>query len=118
MIDLHPDHVAAMYDCLRSFDPFKRWRLPLAEAVEFHIRKIPADAWYQTYPREMESHAIFVNPYRHGYFNSLAMVTAHEMIHLHQRIAKLDRGGEHNADFRKKAKRICEIHGWDVKQFI
>jgi len=48
---------------------------------------------------------------------SLLAALAHEAIHLHQWFRKLDRGGEHNADFKIRARQVCRIHGFDPKTF-
>jgi hypothetical protein len=34
-IQLTPERCAAVYECLRQFKPFNRWRLPSAKSVEF-----------------------------------------------------------------------------------
>jgi hypothetical protein len=40
------------------------------------------------------------------------------MIHLHQMRWKLETANtEHNADFRKRAARVCRLHGFDPKVF-
>ena len=41
---------------------------------------------------------------------------AHEMIHLYQDETGTARG-HHNPKFRKLAKRVCTIHGFDLESF-
>jgi hypothetical protein len=46
----------------------------------------------------------------------LIATMAHEMIHLYQDENGTARG-HHNAQFRRLAKRVCSIHGFDLKNF-
>jgi predicted SprT family Zn-dependent metalloprotease len=46
----------------------------------------------------------------------LLSTMAHEMIHLYQDETGTARG-HHNPKFRKLAKRVCRIHGFDPESF-
>ena len=46
----------------------------------------------------------------------LISTMAHEMIHLYQDETGTARG-HHNPKFRKLAKRVCAIHGFDLESF-
>lgn len=46
----------------------------------------------------------------------LLQVMAHEMIHAHLVADRLRDG--HGANFMRAAKRVCAVHGWDLKGFV
>lgn len=109
--------VAAAYDFLREMPPYKGWRMPPGDSVIFVIAR---DAnCYGYYQPDGEHHRIGVVDLAVGHTTSLVKVVAHEMIHMHQYLKRLDtRGAVHNANFRKLADRVCRTHGWDPKMFF
>ena len=112
---LHPDLIAAGYDFLRQSQPFKGWRLPEGDEIGFGIVE---DATIFADFCIMKGEPLIRVSGMNGHTNTLLATIAHEMIHLYQHIHKLDVGGsDHNTDFWKRAKRVCSIHGWDVKTF-
>jgi len=112
---LTPDLLAAAYDFLRTTEPFKAWRLPESDDVGFHVVSDPK--MYADFGVENGVPIIRVSQARHGHTGTLMATMAHEAIHLYQAMQKLDRGGDHNADFKKRAKRVCAVHGWDPATF-
>ncbi|MBI1989542.1 MAG: SprT-like domain-containing protein [Betaproteobacteria bacterium] len=120
MLPLTPDMVAAVYECLRQFPPLSSWKLPPAEEVEFRVNKQPNTMGeYTRYARTVD-HIVIVSSLTIGHFATLASVVAHEMVHLKQALDKTEptRAGGHNAEFRRLAKQVCKIHGWDYKAFV
>lgn len=112
---LTPDMLAAAYDLLRETPPFKRWRLPPSDEVGFHVVRDPRI--HADFGAENGMPIIRVSENGAGYAVSLLAALAHEAIHLHQWRRKLDKGGEHNADFKKRARQVCRAHGFDPKTF-
>lgn len=111
---LHPDLIAAGYDFLRQSQPFRRWRLPEADEIGFGVVDDPtifADFCL------LNGEPLIRVSGMNGHTVTLLATIAHEMIHLYQHLNKLDKGDDHNADFWKRAKRICSIHGFDPKIF-
>jgi len=120
MLPLTPDMVAAVYECLRQFPPFSRWKLPPADEVEFRVsNQRNTMGEYTRYVRTRE-HIVIVSSLTVGHFATLASVVAHEMVHLKQAIDKTEskRIGVHNVEFHRLAKQVCKIHGWDYKAFM
>lgn len=120
MLPLTPDMVAAVYECLRQFPPFSSWKLPPAEEVEFRVSNQPNSMGeYTRYARTVD-HIVIVSSLTIGHFATLASVVAHEMVHLKQALdgTEPSRAGGHNAEFRRLAKQVCKIHGWDCKAFL
>jgi hypothetical protein len=113
---LTPDTLAAAYDFLRTTDPFKAWKLPHSDEVAFHVTRNPkVFADFST--DEDGGPLIRVSSAKNGHTATALMSMGHEMLHLHQYLSGLDKGSEHNPDFKRKAKRICQIHGWDEHLF-
>lgn len=112
MIEVNRAAIVAAYELLRTQRPFKGWKLPDGSDVEFLTikgRHLYGDC---------DGETIRVSVSRHGHLQTLLATVAHEMIHLHQMRNKLETANtEHNADFRKRAVRVCRIHGFDPKVF-
>lgn len=112
---LTPDMLAAGYDFLRETEPFKAWKLPPAEEVGFAVLRTKRH--FADFGVENGVPMIRVSEGRHGHIATLLGSIAHEMIHLHQWRKRLDRGGDHNQDFHRRAARVCAIQGFDPKTF-
>jgi SprT-like family len=120
MLQLTPDMVAAVYTCLNQLPPFNSWKLPPAEEIEFRVnKKRDTMGEYTRYARTTD-HIVILSSAVIGHLSTLLAVLSHEMIHLKQAIDKTEpsRAGVHNADFRRLAKLVCKIHGWDYKAFL
>ena len=115
-----PEGLQAMYDCIRAFPPFSRWKLPEGKDIhQFRVTRHIGEQGHYTRYIGTDKHIIAVSSRNIGHFNSLAQVMAHEIIHLKQGIDKTETPGTvHNADFRKKAVSICREFGWDFKTFV
>ncbi len=111
MIEVSKAAVIAAYELLRTQRPFLSWKLPDSAELEFVITSARHYA-------DCLDGRIRVSRACHGQLNTLLMTVAHEAIHLHQQRKKLETPNtEHNADFRKRAARVCRIHGFDPKVF-
>lgn len=114
---LTPEACAAVYDCLRQFAPFRGWRLPPADEVEFHIVADQANRGTYCNYIGTQQHCIEVSDACVGHFDTLAGTIAHEMIHLCQKQIGTVTRAQHNADFLRRAARVCRELGWDPKAF-
>jgi hypothetical protein len=102
----------AAYELLRTVPPFLGWKLPDVGEVEFGVFRA------KTHFGDCDGDRIRVSCGKHGQLNTLLATVAHECIHLHQMGNDLEtRGVEHNADFKRRAARICRQHGWDAATF-
>lgn len=119
-ISLHPEQVAAMYDCLRAFPPFNTMRLPPADEVEFQVRSSPGYyGWHAVKGVGGTRHVIAISSKNVGYLPTLALFLAHEMIHLYQaQNGTATREVQHNAEFRRIAAKACRQLGFDPKVFV
>lgn len=117
-LPLTPAVLEAAYTYLCATSPFKGWKLPPADEVEFCVtnhRDQEGDHCVYRYTKE---HIIRVSAYAITTTHALMIVMAHEMIHAKQEIAKTARRGGHNKEFHRLAKRVCHVHGWDTRLFI
>lgn len=109
---LSPVHLAHMYDMLRSLPPFDGWKLPDSDAIEF---RTPARA--DVYGEFKAPNLIVVSVSMHSHLDTIIRTLAHEMIHLAQHIQGKDNKAQHNASYRRMAKRVTSLYGWDYKAF-
>jgi len=114
-LKLHPDLLAAGYEYLRQSTPFRGWGLPEADDIGFGVVK--DTTMFADFMVVDGIPMIRVSERMHGHTTTLLQTIAHEIIHLHQHLKKLDTGGEHNADFWRRAKRVCAAHGFDPLNF-
>ena len=119
-LPLHPEQVAALYDCLRTFPPFAAMKLPPGEEVEFEVRSSPDYyGWHELKGVKNRRHVIVVSRTNIGFLSTLAVFLAHEMIHLYQAEAgTATRDTQHNAEFRRIAAKVCRCLGFDLKLFL
>lgn len=105
--------LVAAYNLLKVTPPFRRWKLPLADEVEFHVRKFEhcADCVWGG-----ENYIIRVSEKRHGRLALLVETLAHEMCHIKQHF-DAPRERDHGRRWRQLADQVCRQHGFDRKTF-
>ncbi len=113
-LPLTPHMLAAAYEYLRACPPFKGWKLPDSDSVQFHVTR-HRDR-YSDHNTVRAEHVIRVSSYCTTTTDTLMQAVAHELIHARQAQTK-DRG-VHGPRFRRVAEAVCRSHGWDLKGFI
>ena len=118
---LNPEMLIQAYEYLRATPPFRQWHLPHADEVIFrvlgardrfgHFRGRHERALRKNGLSEIAISAQLVNS-----TELLIATMAHEMIHLYQDETGAARG-HHNPQFRRLAKQVCAIHGFDFPDF-
>jgi len=118
---LTPELLEGAYEYLRLSNPFRHWNLPEADQIVFrvmgardrfghfrgrHVRARGKDSF-----SEIAISAGMVHT-----TDMLMATMAHEMIHLYQDENGAARG-HHNPEFRRLARRVCAIHGFDLEAF-
>jgi hypothetical protein len=116
---LTPEIIEGAYEFLRLTPPFKAWRLPHADEVEFVVSRHRSHVGYHRGPRrKVLMHEIGISETCVGHTNTLLRTMAHEMIHQHQQRCRTETPNtEHNAEFLRLAQIVCRHHGWDEKEF-
>lgn len=111
---LHPDLLAAVFDMLRTTEPFRAWKLPESDDVAFHVVRDPK--MYADFGVDDDGGPLIrVSAAKNGHTLTLLQSMAHEMIHLRQYLT----GDKetHGPRFQKAAAKVCAIHGFDPKTF-
>ena len=115
-MNITPDIIAAAYSYLRVTPPFKSWKLPVADEVEFGVTKHhDREADHSTYLGTGE-HIIRVSAYHIKTSLGLLEAVAHEMVHAHQ--WRVRKETTHSAWFNKTNARVARLHGWPVEVFV
>jgi len=111
-----PVNVASAYEMLRDLHPFKRWKLPHADLVEFRTdmrKEVFAEHNYRS--RERKPPLIRLSLVNIDHLDTFLRSIAHEMVHLAQ-VVNGEREG-HGDTFTRRAKTVCKHFGWDYKAF-
>ena len=114
-LHLTPDMLEASYELLRTTRPFRAWRLPAGDDVEFHVyggKDRSAD-----YTKTATGHRIRVNANWCGTLEKLIRAMAHEMCHMHLAIDCPGDQAHHGKRFQACAARVCAHHVFDLKAF-
>lgn len=105
----------AAYDYLVTTPPFKNWKLPASEEVEFRVT-LHRDRYgdHNEIPCKAD-HCIRVSAKNVATTDGLLSTMAHEMVHM--RLVSIKARDGHGANFLRVAKQVCRVHGWDLKTF-
>ena len=120
-LTLTPESLAAAYEYLRTTRPFKRWKLPHADEVEFRVERLKDRAAdHSVVHRPEKLHTIRVSTENVKTTDGLLEVMAHEMVHAYQDgvAGTGSRRAEHNKEFVRLSARVCKEHGWQLSLFI
>lgn len=113
-LHLEPDNLVDAYEMLRKTLPFRRWRLPHSDTLEFRILTTKERCGHF---REAENgiHEIAISASRVKDLIELLKVMGHEMVHLRQAILK--HRDNHGASFERLGKSVCRRHDFDWETF-
>lgn len=111
---ISPDMLDRAYDYLSASRPFRAWRLPPADEVEFHVTR-HADV-IGTCQQVGSRWIISISEAKVGTTHLLMQTMAHEMIHVYLQRKGIRR--DHGADFIRCARRVCRSHGFQIREFM
>lgn len=116
---LTPEMLISAYELLRTTTPFKGWHLPDPDYVHFRVGRFEHAGEYRHMGLDDPngSHQITLSERSVNHLSTLTRIMAHEMIHLYQNISGRETRGQHNADFKKLAARVCRHHEFDPQLF-
>lgn len=115
--DITPDQLYACYEFMRIMPPFSSYKMPAANEIEFQIvNDHRLHGWHKR--TENSGHVLAISRNCIGHTSSLLFYVAHEMIHLLQTERGTHTRSAHNAEFRKIAEKVCDIHGFDFRTFV
>lgn len=114
---LTPELVEAAYELVRQSRPFRAWKLPEADDLEFRVTR--HNDRYAHFEYDVGKYPnISVSERFVKTLPQLLEVLMHEAIHVYQwKAGRASKHAQHNADFKRIAKRVCAAHGFDPKTF-
>ena len=112
-LPLDPGMLEAAYEFLRATPPFRRWKLPAGEAIEFHV--IASQELRGRCTGCGRHQTIAISARTIGHTHSLMMAMAHEMVHVRDNLSGIR--AHHGSAFRRGAAEVCRYHGFDPKLF-
>lgn len=107
----------AVYEMLKTTRPFKRWKLPHANEVEFHVVNKLKSGGKADYFFDGETHIIRIEANCHTTLPEIIETMAHEMCHEKQEISWPQDKSHHGRRFKKLAAQVCRYHEFDLKTF-
>ena len=115
--DLSANQVFACYEFMRTMPPFCHYKMPHGDEIEFQVVKDRRlHGWHKA--TDSGKHILAISKNSIGHTGSLIFYMAHEMIHLVQAERGTHTSADHNAEFRKIAKLVCRLNGFDPKVFV
>jgi hypothetical protein len=117
-LHLTPETLEASYRLLVTTLPFRRWKLPHPDDVEFVVSMHrDRHAHHRAYSVQAPGgrHEIAVSAHKVKSISLLNECMAHEMVHIRQ--DQLGLRDNHGAGFQRLAKLVCRRHGFDPRVF-
>lgn len=110
---LTPSRCREIYTHIRSLPPFSQWRLPKPTEIEFQVIQ-DAEIFGDYMP---EPHTIRISSTLCTNLQLATETICHEVIHMAMWRSRNQDWAEHNQHFKKRAKQVCEIWGFDLGRF-
>jgi hypothetical protein len=116
-LHLTPETLEASYLQLLTTLPFRRWRLPHPDKVEFVVSAHrDRHAHHRAYcAPQLGEHEIAVSAYKVRTLDMLTQCMAHEMVHIRQ--DQLGMRDQHGKGFKRLAALVCRRHQFDLAKF-
>lgn len=116
MLHITPALVEANYELLRLTPPFRGWKLPAPDDVEFRVDgSIECRGWYIF---KDGKHILSISHRNQSTLQELTKTVAHEMIHVHEQNANACRPDvAHSWRWKRWARSVCKWHCWDYNAF-
>jgi len=117
MAGLHvtPAMIEAVYELLRTTPPFRGWKLPHADDVEFGVTQ--SHHFFGVTRRQDGKFSVHVSCRKNKQLGTLIATVAHEMIHIRQGVIGEWHGPDHGKTFHRMADQVCRWHQFDRGAF-
>ena len=101
-----------LYCAIYCMKPFDRWAMPLPEEVNFIVDQDPEvmGTYYYDDGGDYE-HIITISAKKCGHLSTVIRVLCHECVHMSR--WKTHRWTHHDAEFRRRTKKISDELGFD-----
>ena len=111
-----PDLMESSYRLLLNTLPFRRWRMPDPDKIEFRVSMHrDRHAHHRAYKDDSGRHEIAVSACKVKTISMLNECMAHEMVHIRQ--DQLSMRDNHGAGFKRLAALVCKRNGFDLTTF-
>jgi hypothetical protein len=117
-LHLSPEMLEAAYTLLQTTPPFRGWKLPHADDVQFQVASYTDSFADARFDRKKRQYVIRVSRRMCKQIGTILVAVAHEMCH----VAEAERTGkwgraEHGAIYNRLADSVCRWHGFDRGAF-
>ena len=116
-LHITPEMLEGAYALLRATPPFRGWKLPPSDEVEFRVSRTRKCSGLYEYLGMAGAHRIHVSCLNHSQLSSLLVTMAHEMVHLAQQLRYPKAPAGHGKLFNRMADQVCRYHGIDRATF-
>lgn len=116
-LHITPKLIEHAYELLRATQPFKKWKLPPADALGFKVTA-QGDRYGHYNDGKPQGHwpHIAISTVHVKDLKTLLEVLAHEMVHIRQ--GQLGRDvADHGRVFKRLAAQVCKRHGFSMETF-
>jgi len=116
---LTPDIIEGAYRYLAITPPYRRWKMPHPDDVEFHVIRLTdrRGDWNCYQKTKGGGHIIRISEKLIGRTHSLIEAVAHEMVHMRCEMLGDKTSAPHGGNWKRLAAQVCRHHGFDPKLF-
>lgn len=114
---LTPEILERTYELLRITPPFKAWKLPEVDDLEFKVSR--SKATFAAYRAAYKNRPAYIEVSQHSCKNTHMLIEAmaHEMVHLSLQSCGSEENEGHTPAFWRRARAVCKQHGFGVWTF-
>lgn len=119
-LHLTPEILEASYELLRATPPFRRWKLPHADDLEFRVTNhAGVFASFHFDDERAGRERIHVSARHVKNLPLLLQTLAHEMCHLREAAISRRKAGRanHGVAFKRLAAQVCKSHDFNPETF-
>lgn len=110
-LELTPEVLARTYDFLRATKPFRFWKLPPSDEVDFRVTNHRDRYGHHCPATARKPPLVAISKRRVGHTRTLIVTMAHEMVHFRAPSPR------HGPVFDRLARQVCKYHGFDPLEF-
>lgn len=110
-----PETIRTAYEFLSTCDPFDSWNLPHGDDVTFQVNR--SRVFQGLHDLYRGRHRIRISERHVSTVQTLMIVVAHEMIHVHENEVNIETRAEHSEAFWKLADQVCSSLGFNRDGF-
>lgn len=107
-----PEVIRAAYTLVTTSEPFTLWACPPPDAMKFAVYR------HRSHFGDYRDGTIWISEVTVQHLSTLLIFVAHEALHAVQQFDGTESPKTaHNADFRRRARMVCDAFGFDYGLF-